>query len=697
MHGLPAIRDELQLFSGAAHEDGSPTWVIQDPVLNRFYRIGWIEFELLTRWAGNNAQDVVRQINAQTTLEVTEDDVRHLLGFLADNQLLRLDLTSQVQAVAARHQRLERSALEWLAHNYLFFRLPLMRPQRWLEVLRPFLLKMRLPVVEVMILTLLGIYLVSRQWDVFTHTFVDNLTLSGMVGYGLALVLAKTVHEMGHALVATRYGVRVAHMGVAFLVMFPMLYTDTGESWRLKDPRQRLAIASAGMAIELALAGLATLLWCLVPDGAVRNGLFFLATTSWIMTLAINASPFMRFDGYFVLSDLLDFPNLHQRSSALALAWIRRTVLGFDEAWPETFSPLKRRGLIAFAVFTWIYRAGVFLGVAALVYFFFFKVLGIVLMALEVYWFILKPVINEIKLWFVRRAEVRRSRRWGLAALCLMVGVALVVPFQSQVTGDGVLRARTQQSMHSPFAARIAQMPQTRQFQAGDTIFVLDSEALGIAQTRSRQLAQAREAQLAGLLGLADGESQRQTLVAQKALYEAEEKLNRDEQDRLVLRAPFAGELVDLPGNLAPGVWVKSHESLGLMIRREEWVVDALVAESDLGHVALGQRARMRYAADPAGWMEGHVEAIDVSQTTRLPDDMLDAHLGGPVATVPAGRMGASRVARDALFRVRIRLDHPASRQHMTLVRVVIDGRSHSALARAGNRLASVFIRESGF
>lgn len=182
--GLPTIRDELKLFSGSTHEDGSPTWVIQDPVLNRFYRIGWLEFELLARWAGNNAQNVVRQVNAQTTLEVIDDDVRHLWGFLADNQLLRLDLTSQVQAVAARHQRLERSAMEWLAHNYLFFRLPLVRPQRWLEVLRPTLLKMRLPVLEVVLLTLLGIYLVSRQWDVFAHTFVDNLTLSGMVGYG---------------------------------------------------------------------------------------------------------------------------------------------------------------------------------------------------------------------------------------------------------------------------------------------------------------------------------------------------------------------------------------------------------------------------------------------------------------------------------------------------------------------------------
>ncbi|EWS63344.1 hypothetical protein Y695_03422 [Hydrogenophaga sp. T4] len=109
-----------------------------------------------------------------------------------------------------------------------------MRPQTWLAALQPLLARLRMPWVFGMLglVTVLGLFLASRQWDVFQHTLVDNMTWSGVFGYGLALLFAKTVHEIGHAAVATRYGVRVAHMGVAFLVMFPMLYTDTGESWR---------------------------------------------------------------------------------------------------------------------------------------------------------------------------------------------------------------------------------------------------------------------------------------------------------------------------------------------------------------------------------------------------------------------------------------------------------------------------------
>lgn len=221
-------------------------------------------------------------------------------------------------------------------------------------------------------LTVLGIVLTLHQWDTFRAAVVESFSLNGLLSFGLALALAKALHELAHALVATRLGLRVAHMGVAFVVMFPMLYTDTGESWKLSRSRQRLAIAAAGIVCELALAGLATLGWALSEPGAWRNALLYLATTSWILSLGLNASPFMRFDGYFILSDLLDFPNLHERASAQARVALRRGLWGLDEAWPEHFAPARRRALIAFEWLTWMYRLLLFAGIAATVYFFFF-------------------------------------------------------------------------------------------------------------------------------------------------------------------------------------------------------------------------------------------------------------------------------------------------------------------------------------
>ena len=211
-------------------------------------------------------------------------------------------------------------------------------------------------------------------------------------------------------------------MGVALVVLWPMLYTDTSESWRLRSSRQRLAVSSAGIVVELALAGLATLAWALAPDGIFRQAMLYLATTGWLLTLALNASPFMRFDGYFILTDLLDFPNLHERAGVLARAWLRKTLFGVTAPDSENLSLTARRALIAFALFTWLYRFTLFLGIAVAVYLLFFKALGIFLFAVEIAWFIVMPVWRELKDWrdLWPAVTTGHRRRLGLILLVLL-------------------------------------------------------------------------------------------------------------------------------------------------------------------------------------------------------------------------------------------------------------------------------------
>jgi putative peptide zinc metalloprotease protein len=120
----------------------------------------------------------------------------------------------------------------------------------------------------------------------------------------------------------------------------------------------------------------------------LRQACFYLATTSWVLSLALNASPFMRFDGYFILSDLLDLPNLHERAGALARTALRRLLLGWPDPWPEPLPATLRNRLIAFAWVTWCYRLTVFLGIALVVYHLFFKALGVALFLVEIVFFI---------------------------------------------------------------------------------------------------------------------------------------------------------------------------------------------------------------------------------------------------------------------------------------------------------------------
>src|SRR5688500_3708598 len=153
---------------------------------------------------------------------------------------------------------------------------------------------------------------------------------------------AKVLHELGHAYTAHRHGCRVPAMGAAFLVLWPVLYTDTNEAWKVASRNARLQIGAAGMAAELALAACATLLWSFLPDGPLRSGVFLLSTSTWIITLAVNLSPFMRFDGYFLLSHLLNTPNLHERAFAFGRWHLREWLFGLGAPEPEAVGRGRR-------------------------------------------------------------------------------------------------------------------------------------------------------------------------------------------------------------------------------------------------------------------------------------------------------------------------------------------------------------------
>lgn len=697
----PALRDELHLQPAAANADGSPAWLIHDPVVNRFFRIGWLDFELLLRWGLGSPQALTASVNTQTLLQAEDADVTSLMAFLQRHCLLKANTAQAVDSLRQRAQQMAQSPLQWLLHHYLFVRLPLLRPQRQLLALATQLgwVFTRTTAWAVLGLSLLGLFMAARQFETFTSTFVDQLSWSGAAGYLLALSFAKALHELAHALTATRYGVRVAHMGVAFLVMFPMLYTDTSESWKLSRARQRLAIASAGIVAELALAGLATLGWSLAPEGAVKSALFFLATTSWLLTLAVNASPFMRFDGYFITMDLLDFPNLHERAGAMARTWLRRTLLGWRDADPEPLAGRRKAALIVFALVTWLYRLTVFFGIALLVYHYFFKLLGLALMAVELVWFIGRPVMNELQTWHARRADMRPNRRWAAwagAALLLVLGC---VPWPSAVHGPGWLHAQQQQLLFAPLAGRVQALPVAGPVAQGQALFVLSAPELALSGQRAQAQADARAQELLGLAGLPDGEERRAQVQAQQDKFMAEARAYQDESARLQLTAGFAGVLTDIDPLLAKGVWVQPRQPLATLIDPNRWVVEAFIDEADVTRVQRGQSAHIHRGSWGLPTLHGRVVAVDSTRTLALPNAMLDVHTGGPIATLSASaqRPADAQAPRDALYRVTIALDSPPAPMQMALARVVISADGQAWWPSAAKRAAAVLVRESGF
>jgi len=694
---LLPLREDLHLHEAAPDREGAPTWSIQDPVTNRFFQIGWLEYECLLRWSGasgGSAAAIAQDIARHTPLDADEEQVLEFARFLERHQLLRPSpegirkLVAQANQPGWQHWR-------WWLHHYLFIRIPLVRPQRWLAALLPYVRPLVSPLGLGLILSasLLGIVLVARQWDVFANGVMDILTPAGIAGFLLALVISKTFHELGHALVSTHYGVRVAHMGVALVVLWPMLYTDTSESWKLHSSRQRLRISAAGIAVEMALAGLATLAWALLGDGPLRQAMLYLATTGWLLSLALNASPFMRFDGYFIASDLLDFPNLHERSGAVARAWLRRCLLGWPEPEPEPLAPGQRRALVAFALATWLYRLVVFVGIAVAVYVMFFKLLGIFLFAVEIVWFVLRPMTTELSVWFKRRQEisVRHRRIWLLLGLAGM-GV-LLVPWAFDISAPGVTHTRRLQNVFSPFPARLTALHAPGPVKAGEVLAHFESPDLNVREAGTAALARSFDQRLLGLTAEDDGKDRQQATNQRLGEQLAQARGIQDEVGRLRVAAEFDGVWRDVDPTLAPGVWVGIKEPLGVLMDPTTWVADVYVEQS--------QVARIRVGAQASFWPEKRLTAIratvtdiDTTRSSRLSHPMLDAQHGGPIATQPGDRQGHPV---KALYRVRLALAEPPDVNHEAAGRATIDGTRISLLWEGTQQALAVVIRESGF
>jgi len=663
--------------------------------------VGWLEFELLSRWrAGATAAELAAQVIAETTLQPEDEDVTALAAFLEANQLAVIETAEQSGRLKTRWLAGQPPWWKSLLHNYLFFRIPLWRPDASLDRLLPHVRRLARPGVGVGIVlaSLFGAFLALRQAESFGRTFLYFFSLEGFIGYTVAASFAKIVHELAHALTAKHFGLRVPTMGVALLVMWPVLYTDTGESWKLTDRRQRFAIAAAGIAAELALGGIALLLWSLAPEGIWKSICFLLATTTWLMALAINLSPFMRFDGYFLLSDALDMPNLHERSFALARWWLRRHFFRLEDELPEHVSPTRQNSMIAFAIATWLYRLVLFLGIAIMVYHFFIKLVGIFLMLVELVWFIARPVWVEGKALYKRRAEISVDR----PAVARLAGVLLLLvwlfPVVGDITAPALIRGAEEVRLFPPASARVAKVlvQPDAEVATGDLLMELESPALALRIELAKSRARGLQGEISSLPG--NLVRRERVTVLERELEEtlAEYHAASEELVRLAIRAPIAGRVVDLWPDMVPGRWVGVAQPLMRVVAMQGAEVEAYISEAQVPGIHTGQRARF-YPSQPGGSViAGTITGVDPAPSRQLSRPLLASTFGGDIATVKGER--GELVAHEALYRVVMQADRdekPATWISRGQLRIDAD-----FIAVANNfisRPIALLIRESGF
>ena len=698
---IPYLRQDLEIFRGNSREDGSPAWLLYDAVRNKYFTVGLTAFRLIKNWrGGEDIQNFEKKINSQG-IETTGDEIKSFIGFLQQNNLIIQPQGQGVPFLMQQKNSLKKSWIMNLIHSYLFFKIPLFTPDEWLgRTLNKvkFLGSKKIRNI-IYILGFIGLFFVIQQFENFTKTFLYFFSLKGLMIYFITLVFVKCLHELGHAYIAKYHGCRVSAIGIAFLVFFPFLYTDTTDAWRLRNHKDRLLINFAGILTELHLALIATFVWGVLPEGGLKSAAFFIATTSWISSIAINVSPFMRFDGYYVFSDWLKAENLQPRSFALAKWKIRETLFGFNQKPPEEISPSRRWTFIIYAWSTWVYRFFLFIGIALLVYYFAFKVLGIILFAIEIYWFIMLPIIKEMKQWWMMRSEMKLNKQTfrtiSILTITLMV---LFLPWKSSMKIPAVYISEKYSKIYSPYPAKIKSVFITKdqEVEAGQNLIELYSPELDKEINSIRRkilLTKTKINRMSGTSGNMD-----EYLTYNQRLIALQSELSglTKTKEKLVIKAPNKGKVKDLV-SLSNEMWVSNLDQLLGIVHYGTGNVKAFIREEQIDRFQ--ENTPAVFIPNDGDHKKIHLisNKLDLSSVNNLPYVALASIHSGPIAIRNFTSGEYQYRPETAHYIADFKLVNKSSIKFELPGYVHVEGNRYSPFVRFFRNVFSVLIRESGF
>lgn len=635
----PPFRKELTLYVGPRESCGWPTYSIFDPVSSKYYKINWEECYIFKiAQEGMSCEEIAQALKEQSTIDVTGEEVA---GFFHQvDKLGLLQSHRSAELVKQRYLKERQSKLTWFLHHYLFFRVPLVSPDQFLERTLPLVrpLWSRQALFLYLFLSLTGIVLLLPRWESFTHTFSYFFSLKGVLSYALVLSIVKVIHELAHAYSAKHFGVPVPTMGVAFLLLWPVLYTDVTHSWRLSRRKARLTISGAGIFVESIIAGLSTLGWALSSPGLAQSVFFILCTATWARSLFINFNPIMRFDGYYLLCDFWGIDNLRGRSFALARWKWHEFFFRMGDPCPEDFLPERTiRGMCIYAFASWIYLFFLYTAIASFVYFSFTKALGIILFALEIVVFFIWPVIYEAQILIAKKKQLSWTRRSIVALLLFSAGFLwFTLPLSHSYTLPAIVTPFKQQTLYLPEAAILEALyiRKGQSVEPGQALVRLKQPTL-TALIKQKQLNLALAQQHLDRLTI---HRQEKSLIApvEAQIAVAEEELSHllEKQDQLTLYAEIPGTIDALDEDLRLQEPLPKHHIIGKIHSFKPGLVRAFIPERQLKLFQEGQAVTVTVPhtnTKRSGWIK-HISKV---ASSRLDYPSLSSALGGPIATTP--------------------------------------------------------------
>lgn len=652
----PGIKVRRQYFRGERW------FVLENPFNNQFFRIRPEAYEFVSRL---NPRNTVQEVWDQCMVMFPEtapgqEAVIQLLSQLYHASLLQYQMPSDSAELFRRYKKRRQREVTGKLMNLMFIRFPLLDPDRFLVKTLPIVGKLISKFGFILWLVVVGFALKL----LLDHAPQLKDESQGILSPGnlpllyLGLVILKTLHEFGHAYFCRKFGGEVHVMGVMLMIFTPIPYMDATSSWGFRSRWQRALVGLAGMIVEVFVAAVAIFFWVNTSPGLVHNLAYNMMVVASVSTVLFNINPLLRFDGYYILSDLLDYPNLHQQSGAHLLHLFKRYAFGIKKSHSPTDIPKEKAILTTFGILSHIYRIFVFSAILLFVADR-FLILGIIMAIICLVSWIFVP-LGKFIYFLLESPQLERTRfqAWSVTVAFIMLLVLFLnlIPFPSHFRAEGVVHTRQWSQLVNETGGQLVEILGNpgEEIKKGQVLLKFENESLKLQILEE----QARLKEIESKILLARQSATPDIFPLEKLRDSVDQNLRvlNKRLDSLVVKAPHDGYWVNSDIQDFLGRWMVRGSSLGLLVNTEgyQFVSPVMQTEVDRLFSAEIHRAEVRlYGAAEKVVVATDIEKIP-AEKNMLPSAALGWFGGGAIAVDSSDAKGLKTL--EPFFEVRTQL-----------------------------------------
>lgn len=656
----PMLRSSVQIFR--QYYRGAMWYVIRDPSNNQFFRVNDAAYHFVGLLDGKRAVKEVWDICNQHLGDraPTQNEVIQLLGQLYTSNLLWADISLDNVGLFERYRKRVNREIRGYMMNILFVRVPLFDPEwilsKWISVVG--WLFGPIGFIFWAILIGFGLTAVLSNYTEFTQGFKQEnfLQTENLMMLYLVFGIIKICHEFGHGFACKRYGVlngsggEVHTLGIMLLVLAPVPYVDASSSWAFRSKWQRFFVGAGGMYVELAIASVAALYWAGTTGNSVyRDIAYNVIFVSSVSTILFNANPLLRYDGYYMLSDVLEIPNLSQRGKQYLHYLVKRYIFGADQLTCPAHSAGEKFWLFIYTIASMIYRVFVcffiLLFITQQLFFIGFILAG----AAAVTWVVV-PIGKFIQ-YLATNGELSRCRNRAVISTILVLGLFFGITglwrLPENHRAEGIVEPTRYADIFMASDGYISNdILESGSYVEPDNGYLLTAtnpelEALlrkrysdlKVSQFRY-QRSEVEDPSLAPLLFKEISDKKRLIADAQ------------DRLEKLKIKAPFKGQWVSADVERSKGAFFQKGQRLGLVASTDDLFIK-IVTSQELGpriiqELAVGDKLELRARNNPAIHYQGEIIKIVEIGKTELPDPSLSTLAGGTMDVDPKEKSGTT-------------------------------------------------------